>query len=246
MIVKAFAYTLIAVLLALFCVVGALFDMHFGTVYIELLFKTAVIAGMFCYAMVRKEIYMLWQGNYFTLFLIFALIPAVFNILATAGFADSSPPAATIAVTVLNIFITAVWEELYFRFVGKSLFEKNGGYTPPVFIFLAAVFALSHLVNLLFYSAGNVFLKTVVAFTTSVFMMALYRNTQNIFVTITSHFFMNLAAELTMLYVSDPANRLFAGFDLLPITLNAVFMLAAGLVIFIKCGYLVYKKNIQK
>lgn len=72
-----------------------------------------------------------------------------------------------------GVLITAIWKELYFRYIGKTLFEKDGKYTITNILFLAIAFALSYLINIFFYNSLSVLIQMIIAFGFTVFAIAL-------------------------------------------------------------------------
>lgn len=240
---KAIVFAALAVALSFVCVVGALLDAQFGADFVSVLCKLLIIAGILAYARYKKECRRLWEGKFLTPFLVLAFVPCVIFSLSVIGTPDSLPSASVVLLAVLNIATTAVWEELFFRYVGKSLFGKNGSFTYPDFILLTTVFAAVHLVNMLFYSPVSVLLQTAEAAAAGIFWLALYSKTRNLMVTVTSHFALNAVAGLIPLFVARSENRFFDGLEILPVVAVMVFCLSSGSYILIRNGILKSKKQ---
>ena len=226
---KVTVFVILAVALSSFIVAGALLDMHIGTNFIELLFKCIIIAGILAYAGYKKECHSLWEGKFFTPFLFLAIIPCVIFSLSVIGSPDSSPSFSLIVFTVLGVLTTAIWEELFFRYVGKSLFGKGEGFAFSDFMMLTTVFAAVHLINMFFYPPLDVLLQVAEAATVGVFLLALYCKTKNIMVPITSHFVLNLVAGLFPIFVTHSSNRLFAGLENLFVVAVRFYCLLSGI-----------------
>ena len=232
-VLKAAVFALIAIALSFVCVVGAVIEMQYSKEYVSILFKVLIIVGILVYALIKKEFHLLWEGRYFTLFLLFAFIPGVLNFLRAVGHTDSYPSTSLVITTVLNVLTTVIWEELYFRYVGKSLFWKDGKLTLCDYFILVTVFAATHFVNMLFYSPISVFVQVFEAFACGAFWVVLYYKTNNILVSITSHFVGNLSAGLFSIYVSYSA-RFFTKVDYIFTILLIVFDLAFAVYFLIK------------
>lgn len=224
-VLKVAVFAFIAIALSFVCVAGAVIETHYSKGYVSILFKVLIIAAILVYALIKKEFHLLWGGRYFTLFLLFAFIPGALNFIRAVGHTDSYPSASLVITTVLNVLTTVIWEELYFRYVGKSLFWKDGKLTPCDCLILVTVFAATHLVNMLFYSPISVLVQVIEAFACGAFWLVLYYKTNNILVSLTSHFAGNLSAGLFSIYVSYSA-RFFAKVDYIFTILLIIFDLA--------------------
>lgn len=233
--IKVAVFVVLAVALSLVCVGGALLDLQCRTEFIAVLLKIVIIAGIFVYAWYKKELRLLWENRYFTGFLLWAFMPCMIFSLSVIGTPDSFSSASLIILTILNVLTTAIWEELFFRYIGKSLFAKDDRFTISDFIVLTIVFAAVHLINMLFHPPLDVLLQAALAVTTGIFWLALYCKTKNIIVSITSHFAANLVAGLIPLFVSNP---FLAGWGDLVVVAVMLACLSSGLWILIKYGFI--------
>ena len=236
--IKIIVFVSLAIIMSFVCVLGGLLDAHFGLGFFSVALKSLMIAAILLYVRHKNEFFQLYEGRYFTAFLLLAFVPGLIMLFSALGVPDHIPSVFLIVSTFLNILTTAAWEELFFRYVGKSLFETNGKYLRADFIMLSLVFAATHLVNLLFYSPLSVLPQVAVALSFGIFLFALYCKTKNIFVPITAHFFNNFAAGFFGIFLSDPSGRFFDGFEYVFTIAVIVFNLIAGLYIIIKSGIL--------
>lgn len=235
---KITVFVILAFALSFLCVAGALLDMKVGTSFVSVLFKVTIIAGILAYARYKKEFLLLWGDKFFSPYLYLAVAPCVIFLFSVIGNPDSLPSAVSLLFTVLNILTTAVWEELFFRYVGKSLFGKDKGFAVSDFVMLTIVFASVHLVNMLFYPPMGVLFQVAEAATAGIFWLALYCKTKNILVSIVSHFALNLIAGLVPLFVANPTSRFFVGLEDLFVVIAMLFWLLSGLFIITKNGIL--------
>ncbi|WP_407375178.1 CPBP family intramembrane glutamic endopeptidase [Methanobrevibacter sp.] len=109
-----------------------------------------------------------------------------------------------IVSTVVATILTAFWEELYFRYVGCSLFEEeNGKYRWYNVIFMALMFMMIHLINIAFNGLDATVTQLIFTFGLGIFCLALYIETKSLLVPIIAHFCINSVADFFTLYSSN-------------------------------------------
>ena len=156
--------------------------------------KVIIMAGIFAYAS-QQDAPMNSPGcSFFTPWLLVALIPALTNTVNTFCIPNCYPGTAEAFNIVAIMFTTAAWEEMYFRYVGRALFEKDGRYSIGAVVLLALTFGVPHLINIFFYNSVYVLIQFISASMAGVFWLALYRHTGSLWMTITGHFFQNFMA----------------------------------------------------
>ena len=109
---------------------------------------------------------------------------------------DFEPYTSSIVLTVAGTLVTALWEELYFRYVGCSLFEENGKYKWYNVIFLALMFMGIHLINVYFNGWAATQNQLMFTFSLGIFLLALYIQTKSIIVPIIGHFCVMITKEV--------------------------------------------------
>lgn len=238
---KAIAYVAVS-LLCVFAMAGAAFlDMEMGqTIHpFSLAVKVIIMVGIVAYASLRGVPMNAPDGKFLTPWLLVALIPFVDNTIDYFRIPNQWPDAVEFVIAVASVLTTAAWEEMFFRYVGKSLFERNGKYHVGAVVFLALTFGCSHLINMFFYETVSVLLQVLHASVSGVFLLALYRRTGNLWVTILAHFLQNFAAAFFDLF---PESEQLIQSPVLFI-LSTVVQLSIGVYILVKYRYVTRKTD---
>lgn len=186
-----------------FSLSGAAFlDMEMkNNIYVfDILAKVIIMVGIFAYASICKTRMNAPDGKFLTPWLLVALIPFAFNTVDYFCVPNRVPGAAEVINMLLCVFTTAAWEEMLFRYVGRTLFEQNGKYSVGAIVLLSLAFGCSHLINIFFYNPVSVLLQTLSACTFGVFLLALYQHTGSLWIVITAHGFNNLIAAFFGLF----------------------------------------------
>lgn len=147
---KATIYIIISCIFALVMAGAALLDvaMDLRIHIFDIIAKMIIIAGIFAYAS-RQCIPMNTPGSrILTPWLLAALIPAFANTINTFCTPNHFPGTAETIDLAATMLITAAWEEMYFRYVGRTLFEKDGKYSIGAVVLLSLTFGLPHLINI--------------------------------------------------------------------------------------------------
>ena len=193
---KAAVYITLACICAFAMAGAAYLDMEMGLKInlFDLATKVIIMAGIFGYASLR-DIPMNAPGSrLLSPWLAAALIPALANTINACCIPDYFPGMAAILNLAACMLTTAIWEEMYFRYVGRTLFETDGTYTIGAVILLALAFGFPHLINIFFYDATSVLIQFISASFAGVFLLALYRHTGSLLLTIIGHFLQNFLA----------------------------------------------------
>lgn len=233
---KAILYIMIA-LTCSFALAGAAFldmEMEHNIKVFDLSSKVIIMAGIFAYASICKQPLNIPGSKFFSLWLLVAMIPFAFNAIDYFCIPNRVPGAVECIDMLLSVFSTAAWEEMLFRYVGRSMFERNGKYSLGSIVLLSLTFGCSHLINIFFYDTVSVLLQVLCACTFGVFLLALYQHTGNLWVVITAHGLNNLIATFFDLFPGSES--LFQSW--INYVLYVLTELAVGIYILIKYGYI--------
>lgn len=225
-----------------FALTGAAFldmEMNHSIYVFDTISKVIIMAGIFAYAAICKTPMNLPGKPYFTPWLWVAMIPFAMNVVDCFCIPNRIPGATEYISMLLSVFSTAGWEEMLFRYVGRTMFERNGKYSIESIVLLSLTFGCSHLVNIFFYETVSVLLQVLSACSFGVFLLALYQHTGNIWIVITAHGFNNLGASFFGLFPdSKPILPMYITFVIYVFT-----ELAVGVYILIKYGYIARKSE---
>ncbi len=244
--VKPCAKTVIYIMLSCICafaMAGAAYlDMEMGLKInlFDIAAKIIIMAGIFAYASLQGAPMNTPGSRFFSPWLLVALIPAFANAINTFCIPDYYPGTAEAINIVAIMFTTATWEEMYFRYVGRTLFEKDGKYSIGAVVLLALTFGVPHLINIFFYDPAYVLIQVLSASIAGVFLLALYRHTGSLRLTIAGHFLQNFLGTFFQTFTTaesfeaQTANRP----GLVVMVLSSIIQLAIGLYILKKYGYI--------
>lgn len=233
---KAVGYIMLSMICSFALAGGAFLDMEMEhRIYLfEILVKLFIMVGIFAYASLCGIPMNTADSKFFTPWLLVALIPFCFNIVDYFRIPNRCPGMVEWISTVATVVTTAAWEEMLFRYVGRTLFERNGKYSIGTVVLLALTFGCSHLINAFFYNPISVLLQVLIASTFGVFLLALYRHTGSLWLTITAHTLNNLAAAVFDLF---PESELLFNSPVNYILLT-IIQLAIGIYILKKYNYI--------
>ena len=195
--------------------------------------KLALMLTAAAYAALRGVPMNAAGSRFFSMWLPVALIPFVLTGLNTLRMPNRMPAATEWIEMLLSVFTTAAWEEMFYRYVARTLFERDGRYTPGAVVLLTLTFGSAHLINMFFYAPAAVLLQTLNACVFGLFLLALYRHTGSLRLVIASHFFNNLIATFFDFFADTPYLIQSAA----PFILLIVAEAAVGLFILIRYGY---------
>ncbi|WP_458404097.1 CPBP family intramembrane glutamic endopeptidase [Methanobrevibacter sp.] len=172
--------------------------------YPDMVIKFIVIAAILFYAYKRDEINRIFNIHFSPVYLLVIVIPVVISIIMQNCELNFKPYPIYIVSTVVATIATALWEELYFRYVGCSLFEEeNGKYRWYNILFMALMFVMIHLINIAFNGLDATYNQLIFTFGLAIFCLALYIETKSLLVPIIAHFCINSVADFFTLYSSN-------------------------------------------
>jgi hypothetical protein len=201
----ALFYILLSCIFSLMMAGAALLDMKagFGIYIFDLIAKLIIIVGILVYAS-RKRIPLNTPGSrILSPWLAAALIPALANTINTFCVPNHFPGTVEVINLTTTMLSTAIWEEMYFRYVGRTLFEVNGKYSIGAAVLLSLGFGFPHLINIFFYEPVSVLFQVLSASIGGVFFLALYRHTGSLRLTILGHFFQNIMARFFETFTTE-------------------------------------------
>lgn len=200
---------------------------------IQLILKIFLIIAICIYAIKRNEFNSFFNISFSPVYLAIVAIPVAISIMLQNCPLDFKPYPSFVLATVAGTLTTAIWEELFFRYVGCSLFEENGKYKWYNIIFLAAIFSLGHFVNILSIDIATTLHQVVFTFALGIFTLALYIHTKAIIVSIFAHFCINSVVDFYTLFASDEARAMayIGNLENLIFALYVLVLLVLGIII---------------
>lgn len=123
------------------------------------------------------------------------LLPLVGAVLMYFGVPNTIPAPLTAVMTLLAVTGAVVWEEFYFRFLGRLLFERCGKYHLLVVMLTSAVYGISDLFHAMYRPLGVVSCMMLFILSTAqgIFLTALYSKSKNILLPLAAHFVQDAA-----------------------------------------------------
>lgn len=151
--------------------------------------KLLVILLILYYAKISGTGKYLLCGRTFSRDTVWLALPLIASVLICYGAIDTRPGALAGAMMLLGVVAGVVWEELYFRFAARLLFERCGKYHLLVVVLTSVVYGGVQLFRALYQPIGvGVGLMLFVLTTAQgIFLTALYSKTKNILVPLLAH-----------------------------------------------------------
>jgi membrane protease YdiL (CAAX protease family) len=233
---KAIVYIMISLSCA-FALAGAAFlDIEMGkdSYLFDTIIKCIIIIGTFAYASLVGIPINNAGRKIFTPWLLVALIPFLANSINYFCIPDHAPDLAALVKILVIVATTAAWEELFFRYVGQSLFEHNGKYTIGALVLLALTFGCTHMINIFFYDPVSVLLQVLNASVIGVFWLTIYRHTGSLWLAFAGHMLQNLVPTFFNLFPEQ--DLLF--YTPVNFILQIIIQLTVSIYILKKYGYI--------
>lgn len=169
------------------------------------------------------------EGPLLSPWLVMALLPLLMALVFYGG-TGPFPGAEALFLTIFSALASALWEEVFFRFWGSILFEKEGRYRAWDFILMALLFALMHLTALVFAPPSQVMVQMVFALVSALFLQTLYALSHSLRLILLFHFGLNSITALSGLLCPKGAGLFFPELAALaPLILGGYFALSAAL-----------------
>ena len=198
--------------------------------------KILLIILLCVYGLKQDDFKSIFNINFPPGYLLVIIIPLIFSVLLSMCPIDFMPYPSFIIMTVVGTLTTAIWEELYFRYVGCSLFEENGKFKWYNILFLTLVFSCTHIVNIFGQSLNTTLTQLLFTIGLGVFLLALYIDTRSIILPIIAHFCINSVADFFNLFATPEAQAMayFSG---------SVPLLLVYVIVFIAIGVYILKRH---
>lgn len=137
---------------------------------------------------------------------LWVLLPLVGAVVMYFGVPNTRPTAFSAVMAFLGVLTAVMWEELYFRFLGRLFFERCGKYHLLVVVLTSAVYGISQLFHAMYRPLGVVSCMMLFILSTAqgIFLTALYSKSKNILLPLAAHF------------VQDAAEAFFRQFSTMP------------------------------
>lgn len=199
---------------------------------LDTILKVFLIIAISIYAIHSKELKTIFNINFSPVYLTVIIPPLIFSYLIQVCPLDFEPYQSFILSTVISTVTTAIWEELYFRYIGCSLFrEDNGKYKWYNIVFLALTFSAMHLVNIT--SGLSISLINQLVFTVGLgfLLLGLYIHTKSIIAPIIAHFCINTVADYFNLFATEQAraSAYFGEYEYILLILDVIVMIIIGI-----------------
>lgn len=241
-IAKAVIYIMFSCICAFSMAGAAYLDMALGLRInlFDIAAKIMIIAGIFAYASLRGTPINAPGSRILTPWLLVALIPALANTFNTICIPNHFPGTVETFNLIATMFTTAAWEELYFRYVGRTLFEKDSKYSTSAVVLLPLTFGIPHLINIFFYDPVSVLIQVLSASISGVFWLAMYRHTGCLWLTILGHFVQNFMGMFFQTFTTAEyfAEQTAGRPGLIVMILCSIIQLAVGIYILKKFKYI--------
>ena len=171
---------------------GALLDYKFGlTPLCECAVKAAAVAALIL-LLRRWKGEPLFAGSLFSPWSLLILPPVALQFALACAPATREVGPADLALALVSVLLTVLWEELLFRGLALTLFGQEGRLPVWSAALSCVVFALCHLINL-FSARGTeaILLQVGFAACCGVFLLGLFLRTRTLFAPMTAHFLLN-------------------------------------------------------
>lgn len=164
------------------------------------------------------------------------VVPALLMTAFFLGPVSRTPQAGAVALVIISMFATALWEEAVFRLWGRLLFEEEGSYKAWIFLTMALIFGGLHLLD--FSNRMNSGLGTfqaVFAALAGLFLHTFYTWSGSLGLVVLIHWLIDLGGSLAVLWM-DPADAYLSGKMGLGLILISLYMALSAAILARKGG----------
>ena len=148
------------------------------------------------------------RGKSFPWIVLLGLVPALLLGAFFIGPVSRTPQAGAVALVILSMFATALWEEAVFRLWGRLLFEEEGSYKAWIFLAMALIFGGLHLLNRT--ESGSGVFQAVFAALAGLFLHTFYTWSGSLGLVVLIHWLIDLAGSLAVQWM-NPSEAYLAG-----------------------------------
>lgn len=151
--------------------------------------KALLILLILYYARLSGTWKYLLCGRTFSRDALWLLLPFAMSLLMHFGTPNTRPGMLIGVMTTLGVVSGVVWEELYYRFFGRLLFERCGKYHLLVVVLTSSVYGLAQLFRAMYQPIGIGTGMMLFVFMTAqaIFLTALYSQTKNLLYPLCAH-----------------------------------------------------------
>lgn len=181
---KLLIFIFITIVLS-FALLGAkIIDIHYSKLELISAIMKLVAIGMLVFYVLKSRV-KIAEGTKLVYFLL-ALIPLVFSFVLFMGWPDCQQYFEVAIFGIVNVVLTSIVQELFFRVYAQNLFSENGKIALKEIFEINLIYALSFAVNFFVYDYKLVIFGMIFLFAFGLFLSGLYLKTKNVFVTILS------------------------------------------------------------
>lgn len=150
------------------------------------------------------------RGKSFPWIVLLGLVPALLLGAFYIGPVSRTPQAGAVALVLISMFATALWEEAVFRLWGRLLFEEEGSYKAWIFLAMALIFGGLHLLDSSNRSSGMGIFQAVFAALAGLFLHTFYTWSGSLGLVVLIHWLIDLAGSLAVQWM-NPSEAYLAG-----------------------------------
>ena len=151
------------------------------------------------------------------------LVPALLMTAFFIGPVSRTPQAGAVALVIISMFATALWEEAVFRLWGRLLFEEEGSYKAWLFLAMALIFGGLHLLDFSHRASGLGTFQAVFAALAGLFLHTFYTWSGSFSLAVLIHWLIDLGGSLAVQWM-DPADAFLSGKMGLGLILLSLYM----------------------
>lgn len=177
--------------------------------------KVLIVLLLLFYARLSGTDKYLICGKTFSQNTLWLLLPLAGAVLMYFGVPNTRPAPLSAVMTFLAVLAAVVWEELYFRFLGRLLFERCGKYHLLVVVLTSAAYGGTQLFHAMYRPLGVVSCMMLFILSTAqgIFLTALYSKSKNILLPLAAHLLQDVA-EVFFRQFSTASNGVFGRGDI--------------------------------
>ena len=215
---RMLAYLLMALLAGLF-ISGALALLPerpwvMSAVKLLIAFGALALAGGAARIPLRRKKSLPW-------IVLLGMVPALLMTAFYIGPVSRTPQAGAVALVIISMFATALWEEAVFRLWGRLLFEEEGSYKAWIFLAMALIFGGLHLLNCT--ESGSGVFQAVFAALAGLFLHTFYTWSGSFSLAVLIHWLIDLGGSLAVQWM-DPSDAYLSGKMGLGLILVSLYM----------------------
>lgn len=199
-------YIYMTIIFLAITIIGSYLDSYYRIQNLYSILAKLIIT-ITCTVIIIKRKLFVCKGDFFTKYIIIAMLPVLINLILMYGPVDKRVSNWVAITSFFRVLITAIWEELHFRAIGVDVLKNNSDkITKDNAILLIFIFAFSHSINILL-NPNQILVelfRIILSTATGSLFLSLYLKTNNIVVSILSHFCLNYTTLFFNTFSSKP------------------------------------------